>query len=355
MLLACILIVLVLVSVLCGVDRGLSFKRSVLLMVELCVVSLAVLLLYNTPDPRPVLVLGSVLGIALSCLFSAVQLGIWLSATSSGHSSHLFGIVDTTVLTIGPFAPRLAGASIDPSRGGMLIAAYIFIVLSFGRKSWTNTGFVCLGSLLVLLTVSRSAIVAFVLVGIALLFSNRELGPRRIGAIAIPSCLLIAAVVYLASRSGLSQYISVGQLVAERLSVSEGYSGGMHFAVIQRGLDISDRSVKNLLFGIGFGNAYTVLGDFYRGSKYGNFHSAYITFLAESGVGALVVFIFLCAFPLFKRRRYVPLMLGMVWFNLFYQLTLEPMFWFSLALSWLNIGFSRAGGKANYSVCERGP
>ncbi|HET6763716.1 MAG TPA: hypothetical protein VFH27_08585, partial [Longimicrobiaceae bacterium] len=65
-----------------------------------------------------------------------------------------------------------------------------------------------------------------------------------------------------------------------------------------------------------------------------NFHSIYVTLLAESGVFALVLGMVLFFWPMGRSRRYLPLLAAFAAFNVFYQLLTEPIFWFGLAAAW---------------------
>jgi hypothetical protein len=79
-----------------------------------------------------------------------------------------------------------------------------------------------------------------------------------------------------------------------------------------------------------------VLQDILPGIRHANFHSLYVTLLAESGVFALVLGLVLLVAPLWRSPRLAPLFLGLMVINISYQTTLEPLFWLVVALGWLN-------------------
>tara|TARA_B110000263_G_scaffold230293_1_gene224708 strand:- start:128 stop:439 length:312 start_codon:yes stop_codon:yes gene_type:complete len=91
------------------------------------------------------------------------------------------------------------------------------------------------------------------------------------------------------------------------------------------------------MIGMGYGNSYMELQDVFPGNKYGNFHSLYVTMLAESGVLALILSLILLGYPLGLPGAWRPLVGGFVVFNIFYQTLAEPLFWFALAMAWLTV------------------
>ena len=109
--------------------------------------------------------------------------------------------------------------------------------------------------------------------------------------------------------------------------------------------------MQRATMGLGYGNAYLELQDMFPGSKYGNYHSLYVTMFAEAGVFALLLMLALLAGPLLRGSFWRPLVAGAVAFNLFYQTTTEPSFWFVLALAWIGLTGSsvRATSPSSYS------
>ena len=131
-----------------------------------------------------------------------------------------------------------------------------------------------------------------------------------------------------------SEY-QISEIIKQRISISEGTSADIHFTYINRGFDVAMASMKNILFGIGFSNARSVLKDI-DSSHYSNFHSLYITFLAEVGIIGFILVIMIHFIPVFFAKEYIPIILTLGFFNIFYQLTAEPIFWIILILSWCN-------------------
>lgn len=86
--------------------------------------------------------------------------------------------------------------------------------------------------------------------------------------------------------------------------------------------------------GIGFGAAPHVLEDFFGVDKHGNFHSLYITTLAEIGLPAFLVLIFMLCGPIIARKSATRIVMAIMIFNVSYQVHIEPMFWLILFVVW---------------------
>ncbi|MGH7634708.1 MAG: hypothetical protein ACRENC_13320, partial [Gemmatimonadaceae bacterium] len=129
---------------------------------------------------------------------------------------------------------------------------------------------------------------------------------------------------------------TVEQPLAERVSTGEG-SASSHIELIERGVETATESIPHAMIGVGFGNAFRVLQDVFPGNRYGNFHSLYVTMFAESGIVALALTLALLCTPLVIGGAWRPLIAGAIAFNVFYQATAEPVFWFLLASAWLTM------------------
>ena len=125
----------------------------------------------------------------------------------------------------------------------------------------------------------------------------------------------------------------------ERLDVFDFYrfsSSGIHLSLIYEGIMTAFNDMKILLFGSGYGTSYKLIeGYYWSGSKYGNYHSMYITSLVECGIfNSLTLLIYSFILPLYYRYKnyYLDFIIGLLFFNIFYQLNVEPLFWFALLL-----------------------
>src|SRR5262249_30053590 len=139
--------------------------------------------------------------------------------------------------------------------------------------------------------------------------------------------LILAGAGFALARPDAAQRVAsiVESPISQRLSTSEG-SAQSHIALIQRGVSDATESIPNALIGFGYGNAHLFLQDIFPGNKYGNFHSLYVTMLAESGILAFVLTLILIFTPLVGGGPWRPLIAGAAVFNVFYQTPVEPAF-----------------------------
>lgn len=337
-----------LVSVMYSGELEMGVRRLALLTVESYATFLIVLLLANREGWREILVRGAWLGLWLTLFFNVVQVSRWGGGPSFGWLA-LGGIIDLTPSTYGPWLPRPSGVSIDPNRGGLLIIIYLFLLATFGERRRQFLIAVAIGAPLLLMTLSRSAILA-ALVLVAVWLLRRPLSATPAG-VALGSLATAAGAAALMVSPALQE--AAGRLlsvVTQRASVSEG-SSSMHFALLDHGWEVGTAGLRNALLGVGFGNSYLVLQEFFPGDKYGNFHSAYVTLLVEAGVLAVVLFLVLVMTPLFAGAAFGPLLAALLAFNVFYQTHVEAAFWFVIGLAWV-FGSGAGAGTATFLNAE---
>jgi len=233
-------------------------------------------------------------------------------------------------------APRLSGFSLDANRAGFILVMYMVLLDRFAAKtSYTRVLRFAIG-FFILLAVSRSATLCWVAYYLSSgAFWKRVLTRRTafVTATLAIVCLLVG-FVYRAEIAELSELWQLSDMLSNRLSGDQGTSGGDHIQLIQRGLDTWSRSTHNVVAGIGFAGAPSVLADFFGDSKYGNFHSLYVSILAELGLPAFLLFMILLGYPIIARRGAAPCIAAIASFNIALQSYMEPIFWVALALVW---------------------
>lgn len=323
-------------STLLGSDLEMSSKRSMLLTFQVYSTFVIAILILSRRDREPILAGGAYLGLALALAFNVVLVSVWTAGLRGGTIPEAGGIVDLTAASYAGLIPRLSGQVYDQNRGGLLFLVYIFFLLRFGRPSRMRSAFVFLGVLFLLATLSRSAMLGAVTMGVLLLLESRgiALSRPRVAALAAAGMAIAGGLMIYPREMG--DLFSTLEPLSERFSLSEG-SASIHLVLLQRGWEIGTESARNALIGIGFGNAFTVLQDLFPSNKYANFHSLYISLLVESGVFALTFGLILLLYPLVRGGSFRPLIAGMVLFNVFYHATADPVFWLVLALAWLTL------------------
>ena len=130
--------------------------------------------------------------------------------------------------------------------------------------------------------------------------------------------------------------IDIQSALEERLNLddfSHDTSTGIHFKLINEGFRIAFSDVKIFVIGCGYGVSNKIIKGFAMShNKAANFHSQYLSVLVENGIFTFITFISIAIIlPVMKyRNRLLPLIVGLFFFNIFYELTNEPMYWFTL-------------------------
>lgn len=321
-----LLLSLVLLSTALSADLTLSVRRALLLCVQLALVLLVVVGLANRADAREVLVRGAYVGVALFLVFNVLQVVSWFTGFDGGP------MVSLEARNYAGIVPRLSGTAFDPNPGGLLVVVYLYLVLRLGEPSGWRTALVMLGAASIALTISRSAVLAALTTLAFALAEHRRVGLNRGRVLVGSAALAIALLVLVASPSAMHTVGGTAEVLSGRLSLREG-SASEHATVTGRGIEVGTASVKQALIGIGYGNAYLTLQDVFPGEKYGNFHSLFVTFFAESGIFAAALMLGIMGYALTRRSEFTPLIAGMFVYNLVQQTQTEPFFWLILALA----------------------
>jgi len=234
------------------------------------------------------------------------------------------------------WAPRLSGVCLDSNRAGFILVMYLVLLDRFAPKTRYTRFLRFAVGFFILLAASRSAMLCWFAY---YLFSKafwKHLTTRRtafrVATLAVVG--LLVGVVYREEITGLLELWQVSDIVSDRLSGEQGTSGGDHLQLIQRGLETWSSSSHTVIAGIGFAGAPRFLGDFFGDNKYGNFHSLYVSVLAELGLPAFLLFMILLGYPLIGRKGAVSCIAAIATFNLALQSYMEPVFWVVLALVW---------------------
>jgi O-Antigen ligase len=325
-----------LVSVFYAYDIAMSAKRYALLVFQVYSTVLVGVMLAQRGDARTVLVRGAYWGLALGTLFNLAQLASWFDR-GPGELFLLGGTLNMTANPYGPWAPRLSAQAIDMNRGGIVTLVYVFIVLRMAAPSRWRTLAVTAGVLGMMATLSRSVILAVLGTGAASVLRRRRLSLSPRGAVGVAVATAILAGLLLATPRTAQVLEAVWEPLANRFSTSEG-SASVHHELLVRGFEIVTESPKNALVGIGYGNAFAYLQDIFPGNKYGNFHSLYLTLLAECGGLGLLLGVVLIFYAAARGGVYQPLIVGLAFFNIFYQTGTETVFWLALVLAWTRLG-----------------
>ena len=329
---------IVLISTLLAQDPLMSAKRSGLLsFLGMSTFAVAVTV-SGRKDSRRALVAGAKLGLIIAIVFGVLEVLTFISNLSEPFR---FGFLTIAFWphTYYGIVPRISGQVMDANRGGLLMVFYLFILLRWDRPGFMRWGWLTLGGMFILLSLSRSAVLMGMITVFLIWSEGRRFRVNRRAVFAVLIGLVVSSGWLMASSSTRSSIVRGLEPLAQRLSPTEA-STQEHFLLLGRGVEEGAESVKRATIGMGYGNSYMELQDIFPGNKYGNFHSLYVTMLAESGVLALILSLILLGYPLGLPGVWRPLIWGFVAFNIFYQTLAEPLFWFALAMAWLTVGQS---------------
>lgn len=319
-------------STLLSYELDVSARRLALLVVQGYIVLVIGLVLLNRPAPGDLLLRGAYLGLGLVALLDVLQLYVFVADPPWASAAAV--LVDLEPGTYFGVVPRLTGLSHDPNHGGLFTVFLTWLVATLGRPSRTRSVFLVIGTVAVLATLSRSALLAGLVIWIATRLTGRSVRftPTAVGVAAL--LVLSVAGTYLAAPHLVEPVEDLGTLLSNRFTLDEG-SSSEHALLLVRGWEVATDNLKHLFIGIGYGNAFVETQDIFPGNDYGNFHSLFLTLLVEGGVFALGLglWLFVQAFRTGEGVR--PLLAGLVAFNLFQQTHAEPLLWLCLMMAWV--------------------
>jgi len=341
------LLAVLLVSVLGSVDPQVSVRRFALLLAHVSAACVLAVLVHVHPDRERLLARAGGMGVGLWVAFALLQVGTWFVA---GPDAEWLGVVSLQLSTYAGVVPRLSGPSHDPNLGGVLLVFFSVLLWRYalpgGRALRWRRWLLPLLGVLLLFTLSRSALLAAVVVGVAWAVIREGSWSRRRWAGWVLGSLVAMVVGGLLLTvlwpTALDAAADALLLVWERFEFLEG-SGGERLSLIGRGLEVATDGPQALLLGTGYGTAHLFLNDIFFENEYGNYHSLVVTLLAEAGVPALLLMLWLFRRALQAPRADRPLVVAILLFSVVQQPHTDPWIWFLLSLAWL-AGASPARG-----------
>jgi hypothetical protein len=326
---------LVLLSTMFAWDLPSATRRFALLFVQVYGVIVVAVAIANRPDPGGILLRGAYAGLGLSLAMNGGQLIYWLR--SSLWPDPLARVLDLAPGTYFGVIPRFTGVSHDPNLGGFLLLFYLGLVLLLAPPSRRRTVWVVAGAVALVLTLSRSAVLAAGVFSGFLIMRRLEIriAPAAVGGAGVLVALLTLAYLFVPGAG--DGMVRLAEMLSHRFTVDEG-SAREHTLLLVRGWEVGTETVKQVLLGIGYGNAHVVVQDIFPGNEYGNFHSLFLTFFAEAGAPAAVVLLGIFGAAFIRGGEYRPLIAAMIVFNLFQQAHTDPALWLGLMLAWTGTG-----------------
>ncbi len=330
------LIIVVVVSAFFARDRDTSAMRTAHLALLVVATGVIAASLFDHPRVRSILVRGAKAALLIALLFSVAQVFAWIASDDTTLRLG-FATVSLRASDYAGFVPRLSGPVADQNRAGLLYLFCLFVLFRWGRPGGARRGWTALAVLLLLATLSRSAALGALGMAVVGWVDRPDVRISRSTALVALAGVATVLAFLLLDPVGRAEALRTVEPLADRLSLEEG-SARSHLALLGRGLEVGSSSLEHSAVGIGYGNAYLVLQDFFPGNPYGNFHSLYVTMYAEAGVLALLFTLLLLAYPLVRGGPFRPLVAAVVFLNLFYQFAADPLFWLIVALAWIGVG-----------------
>jgi len=309
-------------------------ERAFLLLAQMGGTFFVALLVADRADARRVLARGAAAGLVVFLLFDPLEALYW-----TGHFAEQVRLGPVLVKfgelqSIGPI-PKFAGPVSDGNRAGFVLLCYIVLIAWGEPRPWLRRALLFLNGLLIASTMSRSAALGVGAAVITTILVKRQLSPRVL--IVGPALVLLMSGILMLRPHWVDGVVgAVRSPLAERLSTLEG-SGADHLRLVERGLNDATESVPRMLIGLGYGNSYLFLQDFFPGIKYGSYHSLYTSVFAECGVFALLTILAILFVPLAVAGAWRAPIAACIAFNIFYQSNTEPIFYFVLACAWLSL------------------
>lgn len=324
-------------SILIGLDpeRGLVAFADLLLVAGLgyCI-SLQVL---DEPEQEKLIVRSVTFALALYGIFCIAECvawrnGILMSAQRGGPW------LESTFApsTLGPWAPTLSGTAYDANRSAFVLTMYLAMIDKYAANSRYRRLFRLAIPFLIFLTLSRSGALCWLTYYVFSRSFWSHFTRRRMLVRVTPLIIvsLLILITYQKQLGELAEAWEISDAVSAKMSMDPGSSGESHVLLIERGLKTWLSSTKTVIAGIGYAAAPKVLADFFGDDKRGNFHSLYVTTLAEMGLPAFFVLLFILLYPIGGRNGVMQSIAAILVFNISYQTETEPMFWLMLSLLW---------------------
>ncbi|MBM3854232.1 MAG: hypothetical protein FJ399_13915, partial [Verrucomicrobia bacterium] len=256
---------------------------------------------------------GAALGIVFFALFNALNLAsVFRLVPEVVH----WGPVQLSFKTwfYSSLFPRMAGPVIDVNRGGFILTIFGFLLWRGFEQGVMRRVLLVLATVMLLVTLSRSAIGTAVGALLVVAVTTGRLRPRRTQLAVASVAFFLAAVTTVLIPDRLAHAVAPLAPLTQRFSPREG-SAAEHVDLLNRGVAAGSESVQRLAVGMGYGSAYTILQDLFPDNKYASFHSLFVTIFAECGVIALLAMVGLIGVPALLPNAYRGIAVGAAFFN----------------------------------------
>ncbi|MBU3547854.1 hypothetical protein [Polynucleobacter sp. P1-05-14] len=315
-------------SVLLSNDFLLSLKRFILLNFEFFSIFIIVSYIFTLHEVKKILTVGAILGIIFHSSFSLYEELRWFAG--SLNSTNAF--IDLNIVPFAGYAPRLTGLSMDPNRACLIFISLLFLIFLYQKEGNLKFALSFILVTLIYLSLSKSGILILIISIFYYLVikSNRNETKKIVMILFLPAIFSLAILIFV-------NEINFGGFISERISVVKGSSAAVHYSLGEIASKTIVKSTSNFFIGNGFQASQNLLEAYFPNNKYANFHTLYLSLIAESGIFSLILMLIFLAFPVIRKSSIRPLLAAVIVFNIFYQSILDPVFWFICVLGYILI------------------
>lgn len=303
--------------------KGILQLKKMTLFAEIIVSSIAFLYLFSGSKNKAVIIRTWIrTTIIIQLIWLAIQFTLFFTNIHESNTVEieLLKYINPFSAYVGHYFPRLNGGFLDPN----VFSYFMSFIFFIGNRTQTikplESYFVIL---LILLSFSRSGIVAFALVFLIDKFlAHPQINLKKLLSRLRFFIILSAAVFLIIHFNDLYERIYTA---LEVRFFKSGKSTDIHTEILFYGFNNAFESIKTTIFGHGFMSApfyiYETFLDIGSEWKYVNFHSDYATMIFETGILGILLYYLtisqLISFP--KSSR-----LG---FNIFVLVLLQGIFY----------------------------
>jgi hypothetical protein len=270
-----------------------------------------------------VLINGVKIFIVISLIISVFQLLVYFRVIP--YSGVISGILTVDLSTVADY-PRIEGLVSDPNRFSTLLALMLglcYLLSSKHSKYALPKIYIFIAIALTIASFSRTSLVILIIMFLFGFF-YRTSGIIKYYMIIFMAIIGIGIYVYVPDTEKITSiYVSSGARVG---------STNTHFSLITSGIQVALMDVRTLFVGKGWGTEYYYTQEFFGNSKYGNFHSGWISMFVQGGLLSLIAYILYVIKPIFRNKAMLPIIISLVWSNSFYQFSSDPLYWILLAI-----------------------
>ena len=235
--------------------------------------------------------------------------------------------------SVGFYFPRLEGGFIDPNICGYYFSFLFFLSRMLKISNKKNDALMIL---FIVLTISRSAIAAFLVTLLLFNFNFAKLSLKK--TLTAISIFVVGCISFLGALKVLGLWDFFEKAIIIRLT-SKG-STNIHNSLIELGFQETIKSLSTFCFGSGFSSspyfAYDLLKGVGNKWKYANFHSEYISIFFETGVLGLILYYSIIFFPFLhikkSKIKLFPILILILLQGVFYQQYNFHYYWIILAI-----------------------